>query len=444
VNARIPNAATESNVEPFNRDGVLAEPGLILGRKLQQRARAPMGFTSSMRPTPSEAVDSGLIRYSGESHLLTFGSTGSGKTSGPAICNALTHPGQLIVMECKGDVMDATLARRQQMGQQVHVLDFRGENPGTGSFNPIDAVKLSGGGNSVIARSMAAAVISRRGDAREPFWENQAENLLAGMLSFVLDAEPPEKQNFSYLFDLLNADDLVYDLAVKLDSKGKTMHRSTHAAFANYIQLPERDTRPSVLASTQQYVMLWESELIRGLTENTSFDLQALVNGEPMTIYIVVPPIRMAAYAPVLRLWLTGLLSALMTRRKKLEHRTLMMCDELGTLGYVEAFVSASTLLRSFDTQLWSFWQNPAQLDIYKHHRRTIMDNAGVIQVLGVRNHLAAEEFATLFGGISADRIMAMRPDESLLVIDGAAPELARRIRYFDDPEFKNLYSMRR
>jgi hypothetical protein len=174
VNARIPNAATESNVEPFNRDGVLAEPGLILGRKLQQRARAPMGFTSSMRPTPSEAVVSGLIRYSGESHLLTFGSTGSGKTSGPAICNALTHPGQLIVMECKGDVMDATLARRQQMGQQVHVLDFRGENPGTGSFNPIDAVKLSGGGNSVIARSMAAAVISRRGDAREPFWENQA------------------------------------------------------------------------------------------------------------------------------------------------------------------------------------------------------------------------------------------------------------------------------
>ncbi len=299
--------------------------------------------------------------------------------------------------------MDATLDRRRQMGQQVHVLDFRGEHLDPGCFNPIDAVKMSGGGNSVIARSMAATVVSRRGDAREPFWENQAENLLAGMLTFALDSEPPQHQNFSYLFDTLNSDDLVCDLAVKLDARGKSMHRSAHAAFANYIQLPERDTRPSVLASTQQYLMLWESELIRGLTENTSFDLQALVNGEPMTIYIVVPPILNPDRLLMLRLWLTGLLSALITRRKKLEHRTLLMCDELGALGYVEAFVTTSTLLRSFDTQLWSFWQNPAQLEIYKHHRRTIKDNAGVIQVLGVRNYLAAQEFATLFGGISAE-----------------------------------------
>ena len=287
-------------------------------------------------------------------------------------------------------------------------------------------------------------MVSRRSDSRDQFWDNQAENLLAGLIAYSLDCEPPGKQNFSYLFDILNTDDLVYDLAVKLDTHGTTMHRSSHAAFSGYIQLSERDTRPSVLASTQQYVMLWESELIRGLTETTSFDLQALIDGEPMTLYIVVPPIRMAAYAPVLRLWLTGLLSALMNRRKKLEHRTLMMCDELGALGYVEAFVTASTLLRSFDTQLWSFWQNPAQLEIYKHHRRTIMDNAGVIQVLGVRNQLAADEFAALFGGISADRIMSMRSDEELLVVDGSAPEFARRVRYFDDPDLQGFASMRR
>lgn len=249
--------------------------------------------------------------------------------------------------------------------------------------------------------------------------------------------EPPGRQTFSYLFDLFNGDDLEYNLALKLDAGGSTLNRSAHAAFAGYLNLPERETRPSVLASTQQHVMLWESELIRRLTDDTSFDLDALVDGAPMTIYIVVPPIRMTAYAPALRIWLTGLLSALMSRRKKLKHRTLMMCDELGALGYVEAFVSASTLLRSFDTQLWSFWQNPAQLEVYKHHRRTILDNAGVIQLLGVRNQLAAEEFAGLVGGFSADRIMALRSEEALLVVDGAPPQVVRRVRYFDDPEIK-------
>jgi type IV secretion system protein VirD4 len=210
VSGHISNSATESNVQPTIGGRIPCGDGLILGRKLHQRARVPMGFaSSSQRSAQSELVDSELIRYSGESHLLTFGSTGSGKTTGPAICNALTHPGQLIVMECKGDVMDATLERRRQMGQQVHVLDFRGEHLDPGCFNPVDAVKMSGGGNSVIARSMAAAVVSRRGDAREPFWENQAENLLAGMLTFALDSEPPQHQNFSYLFDTLNSDDLV-------------------------------------------------------------------------------------------------------------------------------------------------------------------------------------------------------------------------------------------
>ena len=118
--------------------------GLILGRKMQPRSKAPMGFTASMRQTTPDTAASGLIRYPGDSHLLTFGSTGSGKTTGPAICNALTHPGQLIVMECKGDVMDATIERRRKMGQQVHVLDFRGEHPDSGSFNPLDAVRISG------------------------------------------------------------------------------------------------------------------------------------------------------------------------------------------------------------------------------------------------------------------------------------------------------------
>ena len=47
-----------------------------------------------------------------------------------------------------------------------------------------------------------------------------------------------------------------------------------------------------------------------------------------------------------------------MTRRERPKHRTLMLCDELGTRGYMQAFVTASTLLRSSGLQLWSVWPN--------------------------------------------------------------------------------------
>ena len=48
------------------------------------------------------------MTYSGDGHLITFAPTETGKTSGPVITNALRHPGQLIVLDMKGEVYAAT------------------------------------------------------------------------------------------------------------------------------------------------------------------------------------------------------------------------------------------------------------------------------------------------------------------------------------------------
>ena len=44
--------------------------------------------------------------------------------------------------------------------------------------------------------------------------------------------------------------------------------------------------------------------------------------------------------------------------------------------------------------------------------------NAGVIQVFGARNLRMAQDFANIVGGISAEQIMKMEPDEQLLLIE--------------------------
>jgi type IV secretion system protein VirD4 len=368
---------------------------------------------------------------------MTIGATGAGKTAGPAISNALTHPGQLVVTECSGYVYAATFERRKAIGQEVILLDLREMNPASGAFNPIDAAKFCGGGNDVIARSLAAAAVTRS-KHEEVFWSNWGETMISSGLALKLETCPPHEHTFAALFDLFNTDDVTYSLAVQLDTF-KKLSRAAHSGIAGYLQLSERETRPSVLGSTQQHLRLWESDLIRKLTSSTTFDLQALVDGAPMSIYLIAPPLRLKAYAHIIRLWLNALLSVLMTRRSKPRHRTLMLCDEMGALGEFDAFVVASTLMRSSGLQFWSFWQNASQLEVYGHHAKTLIDNVGVLQLLGARNRRMAQEFADLVGGVSADEIMGMGDDECLALIGGHRVEWMRKIRFFEHPQLRNL-----
>src|SRR5450755_3057030 len=99
-----------------------------------------------------------LITYSGEGHLITFAPTGTGKTSGPVICNALKHPGQLIVLDMKGEVFAATAQARRAMGQEVCVVDLR-DGGESGSLNPLDLAARSGSDAAATGRSFAAELI---------------------------------------------------------------------------------------------------------------------------------------------------------------------------------------------------------------------------------------------------------------------------------------------
>jgi type IV secretion system protein VirD4 len=134
---------------------------------------------------------------------------------------------------------------------------------------------------------------------------------------------------------------------------------------------------------------------------------------------------------------MSGLILLLTQRKKTPKDRTLLLCDEIGTLGKVEAFVMAATLMRGWGLTLWSFWQNPDQLKVYGDQANTIVDNAGVVQLFGARNRRMAQEFVTLVGGVDADTVLGMGAGEQLLLIEGGRPLRCRQTRYYEDAEFK-------
>jgi type IV secretion system protein VirD4 len=207
------------------------------------------------------------------------------------------------------------------------------------------------------------------------------------------------------------------------------------AGFSSFLELPDRETRPSVLGTTLTHLRLFDSELVRRLTDTTTIDIDALIAGEPMSLYIIVPPQRLSAYRPLLRSWLSGLILVLTQRKTPAKERTLMLCDEVGNLGRIDALLTAATLLRSFGMTLWMFWQNAAQLSIYGPQANTLVDNAGVVQVFGARNHRMAEDIANLIGGVSPDEILRMRPDHQILLIEGKTIR-CRQVRHYNDKLF--------
>ena len=147
-----------------------------------------------------------------------------------------------------------------------------------------------------------------------------------------------------------------------------------------------------------------------------------------------MPPFRLSAYRPLLRIWLSGLILAITQRKKAPRQRTLLLCDEAGNLGRLDAFLTAATLLRSWGLTLWTFWQNAAQLSIYGPQANTLVDNAGVVQVFGARNHRMAQDIANLIGGISPDEILRMPQDEQILLIEGKAIR-SRQVRHYSDKQ---------
>jgi type IV secretion system protein VirD4 len=405
-------------------------PGLILGRA-SGKSRS-FGFAARGRSEPGD-----LITYSGDGHLITFAPTGTGKTSGPVISNALTHPGQLIVLDPKGEVHAATAEARRAMGQKIHVLDLR-DGAETDSLNPLALAVFSGTDPAAIARSFAAELIERAPDERDRFWNDWAETVITGGLAWLL-ADRPEKCRLSALFDLLTEDDPIYSISCLFDLK-QLHNRAAKAALSSFLMLPSENTRPSVLGAALTHLRLFDSELARKLTDTNTIDIQALINGEPMSLYIIVPPFRLTAYRPLLRIWLSGLILALTQREAPAAHRTLMLCDEIGNLGRIDALITAATLMRSWGLTLWTFWQNAAQLQVYGPQANTLVDNAGVIQAFGARNLRMAQDFANLIGTVAPHEILGLPKDEQILLIEGTTMR-CRQARYYSDAHFVSAKS---
>jgi type IV secretion system protein VirD4 len=163
-----------------------------------------------------------------------------------------------------------------------------------------------------------------------------------------------------------------------------------------------------------------------------------------MSIYIIIPPERLESHRPLLRIILASLFAAVFSRKKIPNPRTLFLIDEAGNLGSFPVMKAAMTLCRGFGVRCWTFWQDMQQLqECYPNSWRTIINNAGALQLFGMTTRLMAKEWADVLG-CSIDVLMNMPPHEQFLLLQEKGEFISRRLDYLSDPRYSGQFDENR
>lgn len=392
---------------------------LLLGWARDEDPSRAVGFAGPRART--EDGEAAPIIAEPEGHLVTVAPTGAGKGRGVIIPNLLRYQGPVIVVDPKGENYRVTARARREMGHTVHVLDPFGVTGERGdTLNPLDVLSRPGVERESEARALAHLLSGGALNLKEPFWDIWGRALLAGVIDYVCRREPPDQRHFGRVRALLKNDDVVYNLAKALDDNPdlEGLGRTEIAAF---LQLVEQ-TRSGVLATAQSYTDLVNCGPAQAVLRETTIDLDAVADGSPLTIYLVLPPDKLASHGALMRVWIGALVKVLLSRQTRPEHDTLLIVDECAQLGPMEDLRVAMTLLRGYGLRVWAFFQDLSQLRRqYPDDWQTIINNAAVFQTFGVTNHVMATELSEMLGDVDAFALRSL-PREAQVVARARMP----------------------
>ncbi len=352
------------------------------------------------------------------------------------IPNLLTYQGPVITIDPKGENYQVTARRRREMGQRVIVLDpFHVVTQKGDRLNPMDIFDLDKSILDCDAEMLASMLSVGHHFADDPFWSDSASAIMAGLIAHIASTSPKRERNLNTLRGLIYHDDMDYTLATLLD-KEEVVNKMARDEIVAYLSHPAERTRPSVRSTASTYIKVLGSREVAETLDSSSFNLQDIVNGESLSIYIVIPPEKLDSHKALLRLWVNTLLTAVISRRQIPRQRTLFLLDECAQLGSLPALKQAITLLRGYGLQIWSFWQDLSQLRLlYPQDWETILNNSAVLQTFGLANHLMATEWSKVVNWDAQD-LQELDPEEAFVMVQGEGGVRCRRPDYLMDPAF--------
>jgi type IV secretion system protein VirD4 len=125
----------------------------------------------------------------------------------------------------------------------------------------------------------------------------------------------------------------------------------------------------------------------------------ATLKEHPTTIYLVLPPERLATHGVWLRLMVTSILLPLLRSVEAAPVPVLLMLDEFAQLGHMEVIQNNYALMRGFGVKLWTIWQDLTQAKrLYHDQWESFISNAGIVQAFAPQDLTTRDYLSKLSG----------------------------------------------
>jgi type IV secretion system protein VirD4 len=421
---------------PFGLGPDLTSERLLLGRRVEVMARR-YGFRP---PTPLVSPPGELILDGIEGHCLMIAPTGAGKGRNVIIPNALTYRGSMILIDPKGEAATVTGPRRAAMGQRVYYVEPFARSGSRHGINPLHHLDPTARDYRSSLRTVVRTLTGGVPALADRFWEQTAEDFLVGVLAYFVEYRPLAQRTLAAIRAFLCDADLSYKVAVALDTELSGRTGPAIEEFVNFLGHEGEKVRTSVRSTAVQHLSIFAEAELGAALDVTSFPLSDIVEGAPITIFLIVPPTRLEAYAPLIRLWVTMLMSLVAQRTSPPDLPTLFVLDELAQLGSFPLLRPAVTLMRSYGLKTLLVVQDLSQLQaMFPTDARTIVNNCATVLTFGHTGLAMSQDISALLGDVGPEALFEMPFDMLAIRQHGERTRFVRRLDYVTEPDLAGL-----
>lgn len=398
-------------------------------------------------------------------HILLFAPTGSGKGVGFVIPNLLFWQESVVCHDIKMENHQLTSGYRRKIGQDVYLWNPADPDGVSHCYNPLDWISTKPGQMVDDVQKICNLILPE-----QEFWQNEARSLMLGVILYLI-AVPEKVQSFGEVVRTMRSDDVVYNLAVVLDTIGKRIHPVAYMNIAAFLQKADKE-RSGVISTLNSGLELWANPLIDAATARSDFDLQQLKK-KRMSVFCGVTPDNLKRLEPLLKVFYqqaTDFMTRRLPDRKKEPHGVLFMMDEFPSLGEMPQFEVGIAYFRGYRVKLFLIVQDTQQLKgIYEeagmnsflsnsYYRITFAANnvetANLIsQLIGNKTAIQASHNKPKFLDLNPaartintsevqralllpQEVITLPRDEQIILIESFAPIKTKKIFYFKDRFF--------
>jgi type IV secretion system protein VirD4 len=415
----------------------------------------------------------------GQLSVMLSAPTRSGKGVGVVVPNLLNWPDSVVVLDIKGENYAITAGYRAQHQQALYAFSPFDEEARSHRWNPLTAVR-----NSPLHRVGDLLGIGQvffpndgSGTSSEAFFNDQARNLFLG-LGLLLMETPDLPRTIGEM--LRQSSGQGQPLKTHLSGLIQQRQDANHPFSDECVDALQRllcnseNTLASVVATFHAPLIIFADAVVDAATSADDFDLSQL-RRQRMSIYVRIPPHRLANARPLLNLFFSQLVSLntqqLPAQDKSLKYQCLLVNDEFTAMGRVGIITHSAAFLAGYNLRLLTVVQAMSQLDTTygEKEARTFATNHGLQILFAPREQRDADEYSAMLGyftervttrGLSRSfsghghrtvsrneseqRRALLLPqefkelgrDRLVVICENCKPILCEKIRYFQDKAF--------